>query len=180
MVTMMDAELILADYCRCDVLIVGVGNDLFGDDGFGRAVARRLVAEALPPWACVLDAGTSVRQILFDLVLSDRKPRTIVIVDAVDLDRTPGEIFLLPAHQLPAIKLDDFSMHQLPTSNLLRELQTFAGVEVKCVVCQVAFIPAQVQPGLSLPVDRAVEKAAQLLLAELRQPAESCKEKVTT
>jgi coenzyme F420 hydrogenase subunit delta len=58
------------------------------------------------------------------------------------------------------VKLDDFSMHQLPTSNMLRELQQQTGVEVRVLACQTGPLPTEIRPGLSEPVRRAVREAA--------------------
>lgn len=148
-------------------LILGCGNRLIGDDGFGPAVAQRLRSDfAIPPDICVFDAGTSVRKILFDTILSDKRPSTIVIVDAMDCGREPGELFRLDIESLPKIKIDDFSMHQIPTSNLLRELRDICGIEVIVVACQVANGCDSVNPGLSVPVERAVARAAETLALE--------------
>ncbi len=157
----------LPDYCACETLVLGCGNELFGDDGFGPAVARRLRERpALPPTVLPLDVGTSVREVLFNVVLSPVKPRRIVVVDAVDMGRAPGEVWTIEARDLPEIKRDDFSMHQLPTSNLLRELSELGGVAVKCVVGQVGMLPREVEPGLSPPMRQAVDHAAQLIIEE--------------
>ena len=146
------------------VLILGCGNMLIGDDGFGPAVVQRLCENfPVPADVCVLDAGTSVREILFDTILSDKKPVTIVVVDAMDCGRQPGELFWLQIDALPQVKLDDFSMHQIPTSNLLRELRDLCGIEVIVMACQVSGPTDRVSPGLSTPVERAVEEAAALL-----------------
>jgi coenzyme F420 hydrogenase subunit delta len=114
----------------------------------------------------VLDAGTSVREILFDTVLSEKKPAKIVIVDAMDCGREPGELFLLDIDSLPKVKLDDFSMHQIPTSNLLRELRDHCGIEVIVIACQVANTCDRVNPGLSPQVEAAVKSAAELVANE--------------
>ena len=149
------------------ILILGCGNILLADDGFGPAVAQRLRDNfTIPTDVCVFDAGTSVREILFDTTLSDKKPSKIVIVDAMDCGREPGELFSLDIDSLPKVKLDDFSMHQIPTSNLLRELRDLCGVEVAVVACQVASACDSVNPGLSKPVEAAVEQAAQILSRE--------------
>jgi coenzyme F420 hydrogenase subunit delta len=153
------------DYCLCSTLVLGCGNELFGDDGFGPAVARFLGRRTdLPDSMAVLDAGTGVRQVLFDLLLSPVRPRRIVVVDAVDMGRAPGEVWRIEAEELPEAKCDDFSMHQLPTSNLLRELAELAGVEVSCLVAQVAGLPAEVKPGLSAPAQQAVARAVEMIL----------------
>ena len=163
------------DYCRCDTLVLGCGNELFGDDGFGPAVARRLGrGTRLPPSAVALDVGTSVRQVLFNVVLSPLRPRRIVVVDAVDKGRRPGEVWTMKARDLPAVKCDDFSMHQLPTSNLLRELDELGGVEVTCVVAQVSPLPSEVRPGLSESLRVAVPRAAEMILEFCRPGAKAC------
>lgn len=149
------------------VLILGCGNVLLGDDGFGPAVAQKLRDNfTIPADICVLDAGTSVREILFDTVLSEKKPAKIVIVDAMDCGREPGELFLLDIDSLPKVKLDDFSMHQIPTSNLLRELRDHCGIEVIVIACQVANTCDRVNPGLSRQVGAAVKSAAELIADE--------------
>jgi coenzyme F420 hydrogenase subunit delta len=130
------------DYCTCDTLVLGCGNELFGDDGFGPAVARRLRQSAgLPRSVLAMNVGTSVREVLFNVVLSAVRPHRIVVVDAVDMGRAPGAVWTIEAGDLPLVKLDDFSMHQLPTSNLLREVAELGGVAVTCLVGQVSGIP---------------------------------------
>lgn len=79
------------------ILILGCGNILFGDDGFGPYVAEELRKNyKLPENAGVINAGSAVRSILFDIALSEKKPEKIIIIDAIDAGKTPGEIFELP------------------------------------------------------------------------------------
>lgn len=141
------------------VLILGCGNILFGDDGFGPAVAEELNRNFnIPEQVSVINAGISVREILFNIVLDEKRPDTIIIVDAVDIRKKPGEIFEIDLNELPENKIDDFSMHQMPTSNLLRELRDLCGVKVRILSCQVEKIPDFVEPGLSDSLkDRVVE-----------------------
>lgn len=149
------------DFCAKSTLILGCGNILFGDDGFGCAVAELLQSRyPVPADACVVDAGTGVRKLLFTLCLSPVRPRRLLIVDAFDAGRSPGELFEIDPAAIPAIKMDDFSMHQLPTSNLLRELQEHCGVEVRVLACQTAPLPEEVRTGLSPAVQSAVPAAA--------------------
>ena len=149
------------------ILILGCGNILFGDDGFGPAVAQRLQSNFnIPGHTCVLDVGTSVREVLFDIILSDKRPSKIVIVDAMDCDREPGELFAPDIDSIPMIKLDSFSLHQVPTSNMLRELRDLCGIEIIVIACQVSHTPDRVSPGLSNPVEKAVECAAEMLVRE--------------
>ncbi len=147
------------------MLVLGCGNVLFGDDGFGPAVAKRLAGSPeLPADVCVVDAGIGSRGILFTIALSNSRPERIVVVDAVDAGRTPGEVFEIGVADIPERKIDDFSMHQLPTSNLLRELDELCGVVVTIVAVQVRDIPESVRPGLSDVVRDAVPVACRKVL----------------
>lgn len=151
------------------VLIFGCGNILFGDDGFGPAVAEHLQQNfSLPSEVLVMDVGTSIREILFDLALSEAKPRKLVIVDAVYYpDREPGEIFEIPVEGIPAEKIADFSLHQFPTVNILKELRDHTGIEIKIVAAQIEAIPEEVRPGLSMPVQNAVPEACRQIMESL-------------
>ena len=156
----------LPAYCQARVVVLGVGNILFGDDGFGPEVANYLANHyAIPEDTYVMDVGTGVRKLLFTIALSDGKPEEIVIVDAVDWGQLGTIALSWVVADLPASKVDDFSLHQLPTSNLLRELQEDCGVKVTVVACDVSVMPGNIQPGLSPPVQRAVIAAAQLIAA---------------
>lgn len=140
----------MVDYLKAEVLILGCGNVLFGDDGFGPEVVRYLNENYSLPEGCIaIDAGLSVRGILFDILLSDKKPKGIIVVDAVDVGRNPGEVFEIDLTEIPQVKIDDFSMHQAPTSNLLKEIRDYGNVDVRVIAIQVEEIPDEVKPGLS-------------------------------
>jgi coenzyme F420 hydrogenase subunit delta len=157
----------LPDFCRKPTLVLGIGNLLFGDDGFGCAVVDYLEKHhSLPDSVCLLDAGTGVRNLLFTLCLSPVRPKRVLILDAIDVGRAPGEVFELDPSSIPPVKLDDFSMHQLPTSNLLRELQESCGVEVRVLACQTGPLPEEISPGLSPPIQAAVSQAVEWLMSE--------------
>ena len=157
-------EEILPDHCAKDVVVLCCGNVLFGDDGFGPAVAERINASGdVPEWAVVLDAGTAVRELLFDMILSERRPKVVVVVDAVDLGRTPGEVFEIPLDDIPRVNISEFSLHQAPTSNLLQELREVASIRVDVIACQVESIPEEMSEEISDVVREAIDRAARLI-----------------
>ena len=154
-------DALLPEFCRKPTLILGCGNTLFGDDGFGCALVEYIERQYLvPDSVCLLDVGTGVRKLLFTLCLSGARPRRILIIDAIDAGRPAGAILEIDPAEIPAVKLDDFSMHQLPTSNLLHELELQCGVEVRVLACQTGPLPGEVRPGLSAEVGAALPKAA--------------------
>jgi len=154
-------------YCQREILIAGCGNKLFGDDGFGPEVVEYLLDHYnIPNNICLLDVGTGIRNILFTISLSKPRPKIIVIIDAVDKGRKPGEIFEITLDEIPLEKIDDFSIHQVPSSNLLRELRDFCSVKVRVMACQIEAIPETMQSGLSEPLKRAVPLMAQRIADE--------------
>ena len=151
------------------ILIFGCGNVLFGDDGFGPAVIDYLQEYyTLPPQVRLMNVGTGIRDILFDLALSREKPQKLMIIDAVDLpSRRPGEVFELPVERIPANKSADFSLHQFPTVNVLKELQDHTGMEISILAVQIESIPDEVRPGLSPSLEAAVVTACDCIMQSL-------------
>ena len=145
-------------------LILGCGNTLFGDDGFGPAVIDYLEKHyTVPQDVSILDVGTGAREVLFTIVLAEEKPERIIVIDALDCGKKPGEIFIVPVENLPEKKIDDFSLHQLPTSNLLKELKDLCQVEVILVAAQPESIPETVQSGLSKKLQDTVPKVGEYI-----------------
>ncbi len=153
------------------VIIFGCGNPLFGDDGFGPAVIDRLNENyTLPPWAFAADVGTSAGDLLFDFLLSPVKPTHLFIVDAMSRPgKVPGELFEVYVEDIEDKKAADFSLHQFPSVNLLRELQDPGGVAVRVLAVQIVAIPEEVRPGLSREVAEAVDAACRWLFRAVEE-----------
>jgi coenzyme F420 hydrogenase subunit delta len=163
---------IMPEYLKKRVLILGVGNTLFGDDGFGPAAADYLLENCkIPDDVHVMDVGIGAGDVLFTVGLSQEKPRKIIVLDAVDVKKKPGEIFKLSIDDLPGNKVTDFSLHLFPATNLLKELRDQMGVNVIILACQAERMPDAISPGLSDSVKQAVPKAAKTALKLAEKPA---------
>lgn len=159
------SEETVPEYVKKRVLILGVGNMLFGDDGFGPAAADYLLKNCkIPEDVYVMDVGIGAGDVLFTVALSQEKPEKIIVLDAVDVKRKPGEIFELSIDDLPANKITDFSLHLFPATNLLKELRDQMSVDVVILACQAERIPDAVSPGLSDSVKQALPKAVEMAL----------------
>lgn len=94
---------------RARTLVVGVGNLLQRDDGFGPEVARQLEArDDLPPGVRVIEtgiAGVSLVQELMDGY------DALVIVDAVQRGGAPGTLYLLEPDVLDIRSWSDAERH---------------------------------------------------------------------
>lgn len=152
-----------------ECLVLGCGNLLIGDDGFGPAVIQHLESHyRLPDSVAAIDCGTSIRDILFDILLSPRKPRKMIIVDVTDRPGlAPGEIREIDIDQIRPEKISDFSLHQFPTTNMLKEIKDETRIDVRVLVAQIASLPSEVQPGLSEPVRAAIPPMCERILAEI-------------
>ena len=153
---------------RGPVLIVGIGNELLGDEGLGVEVARSLLAvqDSLPRGVAVLEMGTS----LLDAVPDMARYARLIIVDAIRAGQPAGtiyraELFADLTGQLqafPSISLHDWTlMDTLRAAKMLGLLPrrvTLVGAE-----------PESIEPriGLSPRLAGAGERIISVLLEEL-------------
>jgi len=70
-------------------LILGIGNLLLGDEGVGVHAAHALLEEGVPPGSQVVDAGTSILDVLPLL----QHARRVVVVDAMMGKGAPGTVY---------------------------------------------------------------------------------------
>ena len=156
------------DYCKKRVLVMGAGNILFGDDGFGPAVIEELERRKLPKEIYIMDVGSAARGILFNILLSEKIPEVLIIVDSMTKEtakKRPGTVLEVGLEDLGAEKSDDFQFHYVPTSNMLLDLRDQRGMTVIIIACVVKDIPKeQMFMGLSDPVKAAVPVAADLVI----------------
>lgn len=148
------------------ILVFGCGNTLFANDGFGPAVVEYLNQNhTLPEKVLALDAGTGIRDFMFDLLLMEEKPELVIVVDAVTVpNRTLGEVFEIDLTDVPREKLSNFSLHQSPSSNLLKELKDGCKVDVRVIGMHTSAIPNVINPGLDPEVEAAIPGACQMIM----------------
>ena len=70
-------------------LILGIGNELLGDEGVGVHAARLLRKENLPKQIKIVEVGTAILDALPDLEQADR----VIILDAMKDDQPPGTVY---------------------------------------------------------------------------------------
>ena len=80
----------------CEVLVVGCGNLLRGDDGVGPILIRHLFERGVPNGARIVDGGTAGMDVAFQM----RGARQVVIIDASATGSPPGTIYRVPGREL--------------------------------------------------------------------------------
>lgn len=166
---MVENKDILPEYCSRPVLILGCGNILLGDDGFGPEVIAYLQAHSsFQEEVSLVDAGTGVIDILFNIALSEVKPRRIVLVDTMESGLPPGTLSVISPESIQGRELRTFSQHQIPTSKILNELRELGGIEITILTIEPEQIPQEIRPGLSPVVREAVLHACEIIIKMLK------------
>lgn len=127
------------------VLVLGVGNILMGDDSVGVKVVSELERRyVFPEGVELLDGGTSG----LELLSSIREVDCLIIVDAVKSGLEPGGLMRAEGKDVPAVFMVKISPHQLGISDLLAAATLSGDLPEKVVLLGVQ--PKTVAPGLSL------------------------------
>lgn len=99
-----------------DLLILGLGNVLCGDDGAGVAAIEVLQRDyVVPSTARVLDGGTLGLSLLPYL----ESARQVILVDAIAADAPAGTIVELAGQEVARASLKRLSPHQIGVADLL-------------------------------------------------------------
>jgi hydrogenase maturation protease len=147
------------------VLVLGVGNVLWSDEGFGvRAVEALHQAWQLPPEVSLIDGGTQGLYLLDAVCRAEH----VLVLDSIDYQLPPGTMRVFRDHQVPVWSDRMMSLHQASLQELL-SLARLRGRFPKRITL------IGVQPGvlddlggsLSPPVRARLDEAVVLAVAEL-------------
>lgn len=154
------------------ILVAGIGNVFFGDDGFGVEVARRLRERPQPAGVDVVDFG--IRGLDLAYALLDGYDAA-VLVDAWPRGGGPGTLYVIE----PAIERSGGTLvdtHGMDPMKVLEMVTTMGGrlPVLRLVGCEPAPLPEvdEMAMGLSAAVAAAATEAVGLvesLVNELRE-----------
>jgi hydrogenase maturation protease len=145
-------------------LVLGIGNLVMSDDGIGVRVIQQLSACFLfPDGVALLDGGTLGLDLLPRLEGVER----LLVVDAVDIGKTPGTLARLSGDDVPIVLETKVSPHQMGLKDLLAVamLQGFAPLEMVLWGVQ----PEKIEMGVDLSpaVEGALDALVKNVLLEL-------------
>jgi hydrogenase maturation protease len=151
---------------RHELLILGLGNVLCGDDGLGVAAVEELNRDyAAPEGVQILDGGTLGLALLGWATDAER----LLLVDAIQADLPPGSLVRLAGDEVgPAVR-DRLSVHQIGVADLLDSMELIGRTPPS--VSLLGMVPASLElmteltpavlSGLPALVAAVVEEAAQ-------------------
>jgi hydrogenase maturation protease len=97
-------------------LVLGIGNVLWADDGFGvRAVEALHTAYEMPAGVDLIDGGTQGLNLLEPVVSHG----AVLVFDAIDFGLAPGDLRVLRDREVPAWAATKMSLHQQSFQELL-------------------------------------------------------------
>jgi hydrogenase maturation protease len=146
-----------------DTLILGLGNPLRGDDGVGPRIVEDLTRRGLPEGVEALDGGTGGLDLL--QVLEGWK--RVVVVDAADVGRGPGEFIRFTPEEAHLVEVaNPFSLHNAGLGEALALAKVLRQTLPEMVIFGVQ--PEQVGwgQGLSQAVEAALPALADAVLEE--------------
>ncbi len=148
------------------VLVLGIGNVLWADEGFGVRCAEALYERyALPPAVQVVDGGTQGMYLL-DFVCSASH---VLVLDAIDFKLAPGSLRVFREAEVPEWSDTKMSLHQATFQELLSLARLRDRFPEKITLIGVQ--PAELDDlggSLSEPVRARLEEAIALAVAELK------------
>jgi len=156
------------------ILVAGIGNTWFQDDGFGSAVVKALEQRELPPGVTVMDFGTGGLDLAYEVM---RGYDALLLVDASRQGGEPGTLYVMEALEADvATGIEDGEMvdpHGMDPETVLRFVKAVGGWPGKVLV--IACEPSEVDEmgvGLTTIVSDAVGDAVSLVektIDELRR-----------
>jgi coenzyme F420 hydrogenase subunit delta len=142
-----------------ETLIVGCGNPLFADDGFGPAVIEEIQKFSLPENICIVDAGLGGPHFIFPQI-DPEVTKKLIVVCAADFGAEPGSIAKFRVEDLPP-----GSHRDAHSWDLTEPLERIKGkVEIIILGCQPKRVTNDFEIGISDEVSRAIPKTVQILL----------------
>ena len=146
-----------------NILILGLGNILLGDEGVGVRVIEQLLTHPLPEEIEVIDGGTAG----YELINFFEGKEKVIIVDAVKTDDTPGSVYKMDLSVVQEDETVQLSLHQIGLKNVFKMASL---MDLNPEVTLVGIVPKNYQDyniGLSDEVENAIPLAIETVLKEI-------------
>lgn len=150
-----------------DVLILGVGNLLLGDEGVGVHVAQQLLQLPLPGNVEVLDGGT----VGYELLPYLEGKAQVILVDAVHADCEPGTLLRFDEADAELQWPLSYSSHQSGLRELLNGAKMLVPPPEIVVYGIVPRDMYRLTIGLSREVHRRIPAILSVIMDEIQSPS---------
>ena len=148
-----------------NILIIGVGSELRGDDAVGVLVARHLGEQDLPGVTVIERSGEGS-----DLIAAWEGHERVIVIDAAQSGAEPGTIHRFEAHRerLPTNSLN-FSSHVFGVVEAIEIARNLGQLPANLVVFGVEGENFNIGSGISMSVQHALDQVIRLILDEIER-----------
>jgi hydrogenase maturation protease len=145
------------------MVVVGIGNTIRSDDGFGVRAMQQLARDPrVPPGVEFLDGGTLGIELL--TYVSDSTH--LLLLDAVDRGQSPGTPFRMANDELRGLPCAA-SVHQVGLADLLATLPLVSTAPRETVLLGAQPLSTEWGTQLSAPVEAALDLVVAAAVAQL-------------
>lgn len=149
-----------------DILILGLGNALHGDDGFGpRIIAELQQRFQFPAKVRLVDGGIMGLSILPLL----EEAKAVIVVDTVVLDKEPGTLYKFPISAIEVEGEAPMNLHEMGIVEVVQILRA-EGKEVSGTV--IGIEPDTIIPWtttFSPAVEEKIPEAMEMVMGEMEE-----------
>ncbi len=152
---------------RGQIVVIGCGSLLRGDDAVGPILIRHLWEQGVPDAVTLVDGGTAGMDVAFKM----RGAEKVIIIDASATGAEPGTIYRVPGEEVALPPMDGLHMHQFRWDNALAFGRWLLEDEYPADVEVFLIEAAQTTHGadLSAPVVEAMHQVKALVRAAWTQ-----------
>lgn len=152
-------------------IVIGVGNPIMGDDGFGLAALQRLEQEwELPAEVRTIDGGTWGLTLLPEFESAER----VLFLDAIDTGAAPGASLVVEREDLPRTLAMHTSPHQVDLSDLLAIARLRGTLPEHVVAIGAQPLRVEMSTELSPPLTAAIAGAVSSAIQRLEAWGHRC------
>ena len=145
-------------------VLLGLGNILMGDEGFGVHFVRWFEGRySLPPEAEIVDGGTMGYALLDPIC----RAAHVIVIDCIRLDDTPGSLYRFTQKEMEAHLPPPTSAHEVKFSDVLCKLEMMGECPEMTFLCVVPGRIGDMDLEMTPAVRAKFPEMEALLLAEL-------------
>ena len=153
------------------IAVIGLGNPLMGDDGFGLAVLDRLRAEwEFDASVELVDGGTWGLSLLPVIERADH----LLLLDAIRMHKPPGSIIMLHGDDVPRVISTKLSPHQIDMREVLALAHLRGRLPSRLIALGVEPEVVDLQDGLSSRIRPMLDSVVALAVDRLRAWGARC------